>query len=164
MPFEDKIKRIIRDLDNVVKIAQGESAALIYGEGQVRVFNQGLDKNEQQIGQYDDTKFQTFLTGKTKLNKRQRKAAENVEDRGMTYKELRQLKGLQTAFVDLTFSTSLQKSQVVQKNKVIFKNDYGKKISKYNETHFGKRIFAPSKDERKIWFTVLNREIKKLIA
>jgi hypothetical protein len=68
---------------------------------------------------------------------------------GKNYIELRKSKGLQTQFVDLTFTTSLNKSIVADNEKIFFKNEYGQTIARANEKNFNKRIFAPSNQTKK---------------
>lgn len=132
--FQDKIKRILSSIDNVIEIAKATSTVEIYAYSKERIFNKGEDKNLQQIGVYSNP-----------------------------YKKTRSKKGLQTAFVDQKFSGSLQQSITYNKDSVYFKNEYGKKISGYNEEHFKKRIFAPSKTERQIYFDILNDDINKFL-
>ena len=138
--FEDKIKRIISQLDNAIEIAKATSVQTIFGESTSRIFDKGKDKYNNQIGEYNP----------------------NFELNGENYIEKRKKKGLQTAFVDLTFTTSLNKSIVADKTKIFFNNPYGEVISKANEKNFNKRIFAPSKEEKNIFYKILNQELNKL--
>ena len=138
--FEDKIKRIISQLDNAIEIAKATSVQTIFGESTSRIFDKGKDKYNNQIGEYNP----------------------NFELNGENYIEKRKKKGLQTAFVDLTFTTSLNKSIVADKKKIFFNNTYGEVISKANEKNFNKRIFAPSKEEKNIFYKILNQELNKL--
>lgn len=138
--YEQKIKRIIQSLDNTIEIAKNEAVQTIYGTALSRIFNRGKDKYNNQIGKYNP-KF--VLNGKN-------------------YIELRKSKGLQTSYVDLTFTTSLNKSIVTNKDSVYFNNSYGRIIAKENEKNFNKRIFAPSKEEAKIYFDILQDELNKL--
>jgi len=85
--FEQKIKRIISQLDNVIEIAKAKSTQQIFGDTLVRIFDKGQDKYNNQIGKYNP----------------------NFAINGKNYIELRKSKGLQTSFVDLTFTTSLNK-------------------------------------------------------
>ena len=138
--FEDKIKRIISQLDNTIEIAKATSVQTIFGESLQRIFDTGKDKYNNQIGEYNP----------------------NFVLNGENYIEKRKKKGLQTAFVDLTFTTSLNKSIVADKTKIFFNNPYGEVISKVNEKNFNKRIFAPSKEEKNIFYKILNQELNKL--
>jgi hypothetical protein len=138
--FEDKIKRIIRDLDNVIEIAKAESVQQIYGDSLQRIFDKGQDKFNNQIGKYNP----------------------NFVLNGKNYIQTRKDKGLQTAFVDLTFTTALNKSIARNKDQIYFSNSYGRVIAAKNEKNFNKRIFAPSKDEAKVFIDILNEELVKL--
>ena len=138
--FEQKIKRIISQLDNVIEIAKAKSTQQIFGDTLVRIFDKGQDKYNNQIGKYNP----------------------NFAINGKNYIELRKSKGLQTSFVDLTFTTSLNKSIVANDEKIYFKNEYGQTIAKANEKNFNKRILAPTNSDKKIYFTILNEEMIKL--
>lgn len=138
--FEQKIKRIISQLDDVIKRAKDDATQQIFVNSLNRVFRKGQDKYENQIGKYNP----------------------NFELNGKNYIELRKSKGLQTQFVDLTFTTSLNKSIVADNEKIFFKNTYGQTIAKANEKNFNKRIFAPSRTDKKIFFEFLNDEMIKL--
>lgn len=131
--FQDKIKKILSGIDNVIEIAKATATVEIYAYSKDRIFNKGEDKNLQQIGVYSNP-----------------------------YKEVRSKKGLQTSFVDQKFSGTLQQSITYNKDSIYFKNEYGKKVSGYNEEHFKKRIYAPTKTEKEIYFDILNEELNKL--
>lgn len=133
MSFQDKIRQIIAALDDVAELSKKEAVASIFGEAEGRIFNSGLDKNDNSIGSYSKS-----------------------------YSETRKDRGLQTGFVDLTFSGSLKQSIALNDKQIYFKNEYGQRVSGYNETHFNKRIFAPSQKEKKIFFDILNENLKKL--
>lgn len=134
MSFQAKIERIIANIDDLVNISKTIAIAEINAEMQFRIFNEGKAKENQQIGNYS-----------------------------AKHAEFRKSKGLQTSFVDLTITTDLRQSIELEQQKIVFKNPYGKDISKENEHIFKKRIFAPSKEESQIWIDVLNEEIAKLI-
>lgn len=138
--FDQKIKRIISQLDDVIKRAKDDATQQIFVNSLNRIFDKGQDKYENQIGKYNP----------------------NFELNGKNYIELRKSKGLQTQFVDLTFTTSLNKSIVADNEKIFFKNTYGQTIAKANEKNFNKRIFAPSRTDKKIFFEFLNDEMIKL--
>ena len=138
--FEQKIKRIISQLDDVIKRAKDDATQQIFVNSLNRIFDKGQDKYETQIGKYNP----------------------NFELNGKNYIELRKSKGLQTQFVDLTFTTSLNKSIVADNEKIFFRNTYGQTIAKANEKNFNKRIFAPSRTDKKIFFEFLNDEMIKL--
>lgn len=138
--FEQKIKRIISQLDDVIKRAKDDATQQIFVNSLNRIFDKGQDKYENQIGKYNP----------------------NFELNGKNYIELRKSKGLQTQFVDLTFTTYLNKSIVADNEKIFFRNTYGQTIAKANEKNFNKRIFAPSRTDKKIFFEFLNDEMIKL--
>lgn len=138
--FEQKIKRIISQLDDVIRRAKDDATQQIFVNSLNRIFDKGQDKYENQIGKYNP----------------------NFELNGKNYIELRKSKGLQTQFVDLTFTTSLNKSIVADNEKIFFRNTYGQTIAKANEKNFNKRIFAPSRTDKKIFFEFLNDEMIKL--
>jgi hypothetical protein len=118
-----------------------------------RIFNQGRAADGTKIGKYDDTKKQKFLSDKARpsLNKRQQKKLDAAED-GVTYKELRELRGLQTEYVDLQFTGELFESlQIgVRSGKLVFgfTNPQRSKVAGYLEDKYGKRIFIMSAKER----------------
>ena len=138
--FEQKIKRIISQLDDVIKRTKDDATQQIFVNSLNRIFDKGQDKYENQIGKYNP----------------------NFAINGKNYIELRKSKGLQTQFVDLTFTTSLNKSIVADNEKIFFRNTYGQTIAKANEKNFNKRIFAPSRTDKKIFFEFLNDEMIKL--
>lgn len=138
--FEQKIKRIISQLDDVIRRAKDDATQQIFVNSLNRIFDKGQDKYENQIGKYNP----------------------NFELNGKNYIELRKSKGLQTQFVDLTFTTSLNKSIVADNEKIFFRNTYGQTIANANEKNFNKRIFAPSRTDKKIFFEFLNDEMIKL--
>lgn len=133
MTPQQRILKVLNDIDNVIEIAKSIAVNEIYAYSEDRIFNDGKDKYNNQIGTYSDA-----------------------------YKKVRKKKGLQTSYVDLTNTTKLKQSISRNNDSIFFKNDYGKKISGYNEKTFNRRIFAPSKEEKKIWYDTLNEEITKL--
>ena len=133
MTYQERIKKIVDSIDDVVEISKALSVNAIYGETQNRIFNEGKDKKNLQIGTYTEA-----------------------------YKAVRRKKGLQTSFVDQTFSTNLKSSISRSKDAIFFKNEYGRKVSGYNEKRFGKRIYAPSAEERMIFINILDKELTKL--
>jgi hypothetical protein len=131
--YQDKINKILNSIDDVIEIAKATATVEIYAYQKDRIFNKGEDKNLQSIGVYSNP-----------------------------YKKIRSKKGLQTAFVDQKFSGNLQQSVTYSKDTIYFKNEYGKKVSGYNEVHFKKRIYAPSQPEKEIYFDILETELNKL--
>lgn len=133
MTVSERIKRIIDNFDKVIEISKAEAVNQIYGVEQQRIFNEGKDKQEQQIGKYSPKTV-----------------------------EIRKEKGFQTKFVDLTFSGNLKQSIKRTKDAIYFGNTYGRVIADKNEKHFSKRIFAPSQKEREIWFNILTTNLNEL--
>lgn len=131
--YQDKINKILNSIDDVIEIAKATATVEIYAYQKDRIFNKGEDKNLQSIGVYSNP-----------------------------YKKIRSKKGLQTAFVDQKFSGNLQQSVTYSKDTIYFKNEYGKKVSGYNEVRFKKRIYAPSQPEKEIYFDILETELNKL--
>lgn len=133
MTHKQRIEKVLKNIDKSIEVAKQTTVVLVYGGVKNRIFMEGEDKLGNSIGTYSES-----------------------------YKKVRQKKGMQTSFVDQTFSTNLKNSITYNKESIYFKNEYGKKVSGYNEQRFGKRIYAPSKDEANIFFTELNRELDKL--
>jgi hypothetical protein len=136
MTYQEKIQKIVNSIDDVIVIAQTMAINEIYAYTKERIFNKGLAKDISSIGRYSES-----------------------------YKEVRKSKGLQTSFVDLKVTGSLQDSIVRDDKQIFFKNEYGRKVAGYNEVHFkGKEntIFAPTGDDKQIYFDILNDELNKL--
>lgn len=133
--FNQKLEDIINGLDDAITIAKAKSVQVINAEIQERIFNKGQDIKNSKIGDYSEA-----------------------------YKKTRTKRGFQVQYVDLTFETNLKQSIVTNKSQVLFKNEYGKTISKYNEDRFRKRIFAPSMDEKQIFIDILGEELSNLYA
>ena len=132
--LQDKIAEIIANLDNTIELSIAESTIEIYSKVQERIFNKGLAKDETKIGTYAEST----------LKRKKRKGKKD------------------SSFVNLTDTTSLRKSIKPRENKIEFSNDYGKKVSGYNEENFGKRIFAPTNDEKQIFINNLEDKINEL--
>lgn len=129
------IQTIIKQLDTVIEDAKQDAVKTIYGTMLERVFNDGKKSDGNQIGKYESE----------------------------AYKEKRRKKGLQVGFVDLTFTTTLNKSVVSNSiDQIYFNNSYGQIIGGYQDKRYG-RIFSPSRPERKIFQDILNDKLKKLI-
>lgn len=131
--LQDKLKRILDSIDSVIEKSVQDATQTILRDSSVRIFNKGKDKENQQIGTYSES-----------------------------YKKIKEKKGRQTSFVDLTFTSALSKSIAANENQVYFSNDYGVKVAGYNETRFKKRIFAPSDEERKLVIEFINEDLAKL--
>lgn len=130
----NQIERILEGLDNCIELSKAEAVQTIFGAMDERIFNRGLKADETSIGQYSKG-----------------------------YKKTREKNGLQTSFIDLTFTTSLKNSIVNDSIDTIkIKNDYGVAVSGYASERFGV-IFEASNNERDIFQKILNENINKLI-
>lgn len=142
-----------------VAMANSEVVSMNYSLGAVlqRIFNEGLKTDGTPIGRYDDTRKQTFLTenAKSRLNKKQKTKLSKLEKsddfKGITYKELRELKGLQTDYVDLQFNGDLFNSIDVGnfdgRPAIGITTEKQAKIAGYHDDKYG-LIFTASDDER----------------
>ena len=135
MKYTKKIQSIIQSLDDVVKIAEGTAAQDLLANMSMRIFNIGKDAKGKSIGRYSPE-----------------------------YAEMREAAGLQTTYVDLTFTTDLRNSIVQNENRVEFKNQYGIDIANINEVHFKRKIFEPSSDERERAIDIMRDEFNKLYS
>lgn len=158
-----RINRIIEDIKAInpkLELYAANQAQLIILR---RIFNTGKDSTGALIGKYDDKKKQKFLTKQTEGSLTKKKRAELAKKRlgigknnqgfeGFTYKELREFRGLQTAYVDLQFTGRLFESiQVVQSEgkfilAIVYKDRA--KIADYMEKKYKKTIFTLGKDEK----------------
>lgn len=144
--FKDRVDKIIAGVDQSVANAKSMSAQQIFTAMEERIFNKGQDINNSQIGTYNEHFRIRDKRGVLK-----------------TYIQERKDHGLQTAFVDLTFSGDLANSIINGEDKVYFKNPYGIDIMAHNEQNFEKRIAAPTKEERQIFFDNVNKSINNLM-
>lgn len=133
MAFNDKLAKILSSLDSAIDRAVEDATASLRADATFRIFDKGQDANTSQIGQYSES-----------------------------YKKTRKKKGLQTSYVDLTNTTNLKNTISINSNQVFFKNEYGVKVSGYNERTFKKRIFAPTDAEAKKVITFINEELNNL--
>lgn len=158
---EEFIRRMREAAPKLAALAQ--QAPVVKGQsilGQLthRIFNEGKDSNENQIGKYDDKRKQSFLTEKNfdsftkKQQKKIQKLVENEQE--LTYKELRTLRGLQTNYVDLQFTGELFQSMnwTAGGNTLTLgiTNPERARVSEYLETKYSKKIFTPSKNETEL--------------
>jgi hypothetical protein len=129
------IQQIIKQLDTVIEDAKQDAVKTIYGNMVSRIFDKGQKTDGSQIGKYESE----------------------------AYKEKRRSKGLQVGFVDLTFSTSLNKSVVSNSiDQIYFNNTYGQTIGGFQDKRYGK-IFSATKNERQIFREILNDKLNELI-
>lgn len=149
--IEASLPEITKMAEDATEVASQHALGLITRI----IFNDGLDASGNKIGTYDDVRKQKFLTERAALagsfTKKQEKKLEK-SDEDFTYKRLRELKGLQTDFVDLQFNGDLFRSvdKVVKENKgvIAITNKEEAKISAYHEKKYKKDIFVGSDKER----------------
>jgi len=130
-----------------------------------RIQQGGKNSAGGQIGQYGEKRIKrAFGVPKGFASKRRLKKVTGQEG----YKELRQKLGLQTAYVDLTFSGGMMRSL---KPGPTGPNSYG--IGFISETEVGKaaenekrygRVFAPTDQENKLTLAEINRASQKLLS
>lgn len=174
--FEQKLKNSANEFARAFNNAPFLAISDFNGVMQQRIFGNGKAADGTQIGTYDDKKKQTFLTKKAKpsLTKKQSARLTKLEGKGesLTYKELRELKGLQTAYVDLQFTGDLRQSitEGTENNRAILRinNSEEQEIAGFLTEKYKKPIFQPSEQERKeakeLMILFIQDEIKKIIA
>jgi len=148
-----------------------------------RIFNKGLKTDGTPIGRYDDTNKQTFLTKRAEASLTKKQRADLAKKRlkigknnqqdfdGLTYKELRKLKGLQTDYVDLQFNGDLFNSVNVGnfngRPAIGIVGEKQSKIAGYHDDKYGV-IFTASKEEKRIAAEsardYLFKELKRIIG
>jgi len=154
LQFQRGLNQLENELRVIVANAPYAQSQEILGLSLRRIFNNGKASDGSQIGTYDDKRKQTFLTKKAKssFNKRQLKALEKTGEE-LTYKELRQARGLQVAFVDLQFTgalfENLSTGQITDGAVIGHRNAEEAKIAGYLTKKYGKLIFPPSEEEQK---------------
>jgi hypothetical protein len=184
MTAQERIKKIVNSIDDVIEISKKNAIVDIYGQLEERIFNKGgaggKDKNEQSIGKYSTKPLligaKSFMN-KTRANEFFKSQEAFTDDtQGFRtlknkkvayllpggYKKFRSLNGLQNNIVDLTFSGRLLKGIAFDNESIFFRDELSKKKAEGNEKRFGKRIFAPSKSEAEIFYDELNRNLTKL--
>lgn len=171
-----KLDLLKAEIERISKDAPRVKANEILGIFLGRIFNLGKDSNGGQIGTYDDKRKQTFLTNKVRksLTKRQQvslKKAEFLSTNtkgdvvGVTYKMLRQLRGLRVDLVDLQFTgelfRSIQAGELSGEVVIGFTNAERRKIAGYLEKKYNKKIFTPSEEEIKQGKEILTNYVKE---
>jgi hypothetical protein len=109
--YQNGVVLLQEEIEKIVLDAPFVQSFELVGQLTQRIFNKGKASDNSQIGTYDDKRKQTFLTKKAKssFNKKQLKKLEQTGEE-LTYKELREARGLQVAFVDLQFTGALFES------------------------------------------------------
>lgn len=151
--FEQKLKTSIPQFAEVFNNAPFVSIVTVEGSLKHRIFNEGLDSNDTKIGDYDDTKKQTFLTGlaKPSLTKKATVKLKKIGE-SLTYKQLREVAGLQTDYVDLQFTGNLKNSIVTgtegEKATLNFNNQKELEIANFQTKKWKKPIFQATEKEK----------------
>jgi len=151
--FQNGLRQLNNELAEIVAKAPYVQSQEILGLSLKRIFNEGKATDGSQIGTYDDKRKQTFLTKKAKssFNKRQLKALEKTGEE-LTYKELRQARGLQVAFVDLQFTgalfENLSTGQTQDGAVIGHRNLDEAKIAGHLTKKYNKPIFPPTLEEQ----------------
>lgn len=173
--FQSKVKNIN---DNKAMIR--EIATTLYGNISHRVHNDGKDATENEIGRYSTKP--TLIGAKSFVNKTaankvfgskaKRKALTWVTVKGHSlaelqggYKQIRSIEGKETNHVNLDRTGKLRKDfgfAAQGKDYVIgFKSEYGAKLRKYQEDHWGKVIWQASEKDKQIAVEIFERYIQK---
>ncbi|MDV7696301.1 hypothetical protein N6B72_05145 [Chryseobacterium soli] len=141
-----------------------ETAAVLQNKVRKRIFEEGLDSNDNVISQNYSTnpitvKKETFIKPSAFTGKKTMKL-------NYGYKELRDIQALPTNRVNLDYSGSLKNSLRVARNKksiVIGINDrHNIEKAKSLEQRYKTRIFAFSQDEIKENFKIIFHKIKEV--
>jgi len=153
----------LKDLTNVNKVlrkAAIESADAV----QSRIQQKGLKSNDSPIGKYSNKNYQSAF-GKAEAFGSKKRLKKVTGNEG--YKELRQKLGLQTNYIDFTFSGDMWKSWKVipiddTSLGVAFTASEQGDIAGYLESRFGD-CFILSEQEFKQVMQTINIEILKII-
>lgn len=106
--FQDKIKRVIDAIDDVVTVAVADAINQLYADIEEETFVQGVDAEGKKIGTYKNSYWKTH----------------------------RQATGKQVAYVDLDFSGDLKKGIQRDETKIFFNNEYAKVVGRGNEDRY----------------------------
>lgn len=156
------------------------AAFVVLAQMKRRIFVDGLATDGSQIGQYSTNPYYQNPTkligvagsnvkpaGKNGLATFKNGKAKKTKYLNQGYKELRDLTGRQSNFVDLNFSGSTQGSLQVgfRGNTAIigFINQESADIIEKNEIRFGKQIIAPTDDEREAGAKAVRVEIEYIL-
>lgn len=151
--FQAGLQRLKLDLAQIANDAPFVQSQEILGLSLDRIFGKGKSSDGSQIGTYEDTKKQTFLTKNAKSSFNQKQLAKlKKTGEELTYKELRKLRNLQVEYVDLQFTGALFEnisSGKTEDGAVIGHRNVEKaKIAGYLTKKYGKPIFPPSEEEQ----------------
>lgn len=185
MAFENLLNRL-KLLQLVVgnpetqKRVSTAAAFTVLAQYKRRIFVDGLASDGSKIGQYSTKQFYqnpnkltgVSIGGVSPLGKNGLDTFKNGKKKKTRYlsngyKELRELTGRQSDFVDLNFSGSTEGSiQVGASGDAVvigFINDKAVEIMQGNEERFGKEIIAVSDEEREIGIKAARNELLAII-
>jgi hypothetical protein len=185
MPFENLINRLkllqlVVANPNAQKRISTAAAFTVLAQYKRRIFTDGLATDGSQIGQYSTKPFYqnpnkltgVAVGGVTPLGKNGLDIFKNGRKKktrylSTGYKELRDLTGRQSDFVDLNFSGSTEGSIQVGESAgevvIGFINEKSAEIMQGQEERFGKEIIAVSDEEREIGFKAARNELLAII-
>ena len=144
MTITSNLDKVLRDLQNAINTQIPDKvlkdvATQIYNNTVDRIFVKGLNTDYRKIGKYAKS---------TKI--------------------LRAKRGLQTTYVNLTFTGYLKSIYRLKKTKdgynIMFTELYGKRISGFMEDHFKCKIFGLTDKDAALAKRVINAYVKKLNA
>jgi hypothetical protein len=186
--YESNIDDILKSLNGKLsKIDKSKSmireiASTLYANITRRIHNEGQDVNDSPIGSYSTKPTlvgASSFINKTAANKvfgsaAKRKQLEWVTYKGRHlavleggYKQIRSLEGKDTSNVNLFRTGQLRRDfgfEAQGKDYVIgFKSEYGSKLKKYQEEHWGKKIWGVTKEDQKIALQIFERYINKTL-
>ena len=149
--YSENIKKLISNLSNQTRISE-IAVKELEGLMKARIFNDGLDSNNNKIGNYSTTES---YFGPSQFFKK--KPLKSIKfDNG--YKGFREYLGRQTAYVDLMLSGSLMLSLTTYKTGsqyvLAIRDNPNDSVSEAlkaegNEDRFNTTIFEPSESEKK---------------
>lgn len=176
MIYKSNFQSVIKDLEKKLGKVQDDTkiireiATTTQAEIMRRVFNKGKSTNYSPIGQYST---KTTLVGRSSFVKKTTWDAvyKNKRYKWVTfkkrrlkvlpggYKMIRQLEGKRTDTVNEQRTGKLKSSFLIEgrgSSYVIGFDNYGSKISEYQEKHFGKLIWNPTGYEKGLITKMIN--------
>lgn len=126
-----------------------------------RIFDKGLDGNDQSIGQYSTTPISISF-------KRQARKTRSTYFKG-GYKEYKEKTGYDSSKVTLQDTGQMRDDySVIKIDKNLyglgFKNDFNSNKADWNEAHFKKEIFAQSPSEERILDEAFEVELDRIFG
>ena len=186
--YESNIDDILGNLEgNLQKINSfnallREVATTMYANITRRIHNDGQDVNESDIGRYSTTPTligASSFVNKTAANKvfgslAKRRQLDWITFKGRHlaildggYKQIRNIEGKDTSHVNLNRTGQLRKDFAFESQGKMyvlgFKSEYGAKLRKYQEEHWGKKIWGVSKQDEQVAYQIVNRYINKTL-